>query len=98
MAVIALFDLSGASRAQYDEAVDRLTGGTGLNEPRDWPVRGLLLHAAGPTPDGGWHVTDVWESREALEHFVAVLLPILAEVGIPADPPLICEAYNIVTP
>ncbi|MFI6844000.1 hypothetical protein OG535_31795 [Kitasatospora sp. NBC_00085] len=97
MAIIATFEFPGVTRAQYDEATDRLTGGAGLNKPSDWPVRGLLLHATGPTPDGGWHVTDVWESREAFEHFAAVLMPILQEVGIPTTPPLICEAYNVVS-
>ncbi|WP_406207017.1 hypothetical protein OH807_33965 [Kitasatospora sp. NBC_01560] len=97
MAIIAAFELPGVGQAQYEEAVDRLTGGAGLNTPSDWPVRGLVLHAAGPTPDGGWHITDVWESREAFEHFAAVLMPILQEVGIPTTPPLICEAHSIVT-
>ncbi|MEV6976129.1 hypothetical protein [Kitasatospora sp. NPDC093806] len=98
MAIIVVFDLPEVSREQYEEALDRLTGGTGLNRPSDWPVRGLVLHAAGPTPDGrGWHVTDVWESREAFDHFAAVLMPILQEVGMPTTPPLICEAYNVVT-
>ncbi|MFD0276963.1 hypothetical protein ACFVHB_24080 [Kitasatospora sp. NPDC127111] len=97
MAIIAAFDFPEVTQEQYEEAVDRLTGGAGLNAPSDWPVRGLVLHAAGPTPDGGWHVTDVWESREAFEHFAAVLMPILQEVGIPTVPPLICEAYNVVT-
>ncbi|WP_380281213.1 hypothetical protein [Kitasatospora purpeofusca] len=98
MAIIVVFDLPGVTREQYEESVDRLTGGTGLNRPEDWPVRGLLLHAAGPLPDdGGWHVTDVWESREAFEHFAAVLMPILREVGMATAPPLICEAYNVVS-
>ncbi|MFI9326790.1 hypothetical protein ACIGZJ_04500 [Kitasatospora sp. NPDC052868] len=96
MAIIAAFEFPGVGQAQYEEAVDRLTGGTGLNSPSDWPVRGLVLHAAGPSPDGGWHVTDVWESREAFEHFAAVLMPILEEVGIPTTPALLCEAYNVV--
>ncbi|MEV7778549.1 hypothetical protein [Kitasatospora sp. NPDC088351] len=97
MAIIATFEFPGVGLAQYEEAVDRLTGGAGLNAPSDWPVRGLVLHTAGPTPDGGWLVTDVWESREAFEHYAAVLMPILQEVGIPAVPPLLCQAYNVVT-
>ncbi len=97
MAIIVVFDLPGVTREQYEESVDRLTGGTGLNRSEDWPVRGLLTHAAGPMPEGaGWHVTDVWESREAFDHFAAVLLPILREVGMAAGPPMICEAYNVV--
>lgn len=41
-------------------------------------------------------MTDVWESREAYEHFAAVLLPILRELGMAGGPPLICEAHNVV--
>ncbi|MEU1420390.1 MULTISPECIES: hypothetical protein [unclassified Kitasatospora] len=96
MAIIVMFEFPGTTRDQYEEAVDRLTGGTGLNAPSDWPVRGLVLHVSGPTPGGGWHVTEVWESREAFEHFSAVLLPILQEVGIPAAPPLIREVHDVV--
>ncbi|MGW2541507.1 hypothetical protein ACWC5I_11680 [Kitasatospora sp. NPDC001574] len=98
MAIIVTFDFPELSQAQYEEAVDRLTGGAGLNSPADWPVRGLVLHVSGPNPDGrGWHVTDVWESREAFEQFGTVLLPILREIGIPSAPPLICQAYSVVT-
>ncbi|MFJ9951580.1 hypothetical protein [Kitasatospora sp. NPDC091207] len=96
MAIIATFEFPGTTRDQYEEAVDRLTGGAGLNAPSDWPVRGLVVHVAGPIPEGGWHVTDVWESREAFEHFAAVLTPILQEVGIPTAPPLIREVHHVV--
>ncbi|MCG6496056.1 hypothetical protein [Kitasatospora sp. A2-31] len=97
MAVIVVFEFPEVTQAQYQESVDRLTGGAGLNSPSDWPVRGLVLHTAGPTPGGGWHVTDVWESRETFDHFAAVLMPIFQEVGIPTTPPMICEAYDVVT-
>ncbi|MGW6916057.1 hypothetical protein ACWGB8_19905 [Kitasatospora sp. NPDC054939] len=97
MPVIVSFEFSDVTRAQYEEAVDRLTGGAGLHEPSDWPVPGLIVHAAGETPGGGWHITDVWESVEAFERFSAVLRPILEEIGMPTARPLICEAHTVVT-
>jgi len=30
---------------------------------------GLVAHLAGPTPEGGWRVVDVWESEEAANAF-----------------------------
>ncbi|MER7756108.1 hypothetical protein [Kitasatospora sp. NPDC097643] len=95
MAIVAVFDLPGATQAQYDETVRRLTNGGSLDKPSDWPVPGLVSHAAGPTPTG-WHVTDVWESREAFERFGEVLRPILQEVGM-AGQPVIFEAHRVVT-
>ncbi|GAA2820617.1 hypothetical protein RMN57_30170 [Kitasatospora sp. CM 4170] len=97
MAIIVAFEFPEVTQAQYQESVDRLTGGAGLNSPSDWPVHGLILHAGGPTPGGGWHVTEVWESRAAFDHFAAVLMPILQEIGVPTTPPMICEAYDVVT-
>jgi len=53
----------------------------------DWPVEGLLVHAAGNAP-GGFRVVDVWESEEAARRFGETLGPILGEVGIEAQPEL----------
>ncbi|MQS15148.1 hypothetical protein F7Q99_23495 [Streptomyces kaniharaensis] len=96
MAIIVTFDLPGVTQGQYDGVIERLTDGGGFRKPSDLPVPGILTHAAGPTADG-WHVTDVWESREAFDRFTEVLMPILVEVGIPTDPPRIFEAHNVVS-
>jgi hypothetical protein len=69
----------------YDETVRRLTGGKGLHSPSDWPVEGLLVHAAGQGPQG-FRVVDVWESEEACNKFGETLGPILQEVGITEQP------------
>ncbi|MFD0350082.1 hypothetical protein ACFQ0M_36760 [Kitasatospora aburaviensis] len=45
MAIIVAFEFPEVTQAQYQESVDRLTGGAGLNSPSDWPVHGLILHA-----------------------------------------------------
>ncbi|MEV7024712.1 hypothetical protein [Kitasatospora sp. NPDC093558] len=97
MATVVVFDLPGVTQAQYDAVIKALTGSTtGFYLPSDLPVSGIVSHAAGATSTG-WHVTDVWESREAWDRFAAVLTPILQDVGIPTStPPQIFEAHRVV--
>jgi len=50
------------------------------------PPKGLIFHSAGPV-DGGWGVTDFWESRDAFDRFVAERLrPAVQELGSQAPP------------
>ena len=72
---------------QYEESIRRLTDGQKerVTSPADWPVEGLLVHAAGEGPNG-FRVVDIWESQEALEAFGAILLPILADIGVQGEP------------
>lgn len=51
----------------------------------DWPVEGLLVHAAGEGPRG-FRVVDVWESEEPCHRFGEILGPVLKEVGIEEEP------------
>jgi hypothetical protein len=48
---------------------------------------GLIVHVAGEGPNGGLRVIDVWESKEAFEHFRDErLLPTIERVtGSPPD-------------
>jgi hypothetical protein len=40
---------------------------------------GLVVHVAGPAPDGGWQIIDVWESEEQCNAFrVQHLRPAIA--------------------
>ncbi len=51
-----------------------------------WPA-GLLSHAAGPTDDGRWAITEVWESRDAQARFMQERLgPALQASGLTAIP------------
>ena len=95
MAIGVLFDFPGATQAQYDEAVKKLTNGGTLRSLSDWPVKGLLSHVAGPTPNG-WRVMDVWESEADLMTFAEILMPIIKAVGFPESPPQIFPAHNFV--
>ena len=86
MAVVLVHQGLGVTQENYEETIRRLTGGKSrLESPSDWPVEGLLVHAAGEA-DGGFRIVDVWESEEAARRFGETLIPILHEVGIEAEP------------
>jgi hypothetical protein len=84
------------TQERYEEAVRRVTGGDlPLRTPADWPVEGLLVHAAGQG-EGGFRVVDVWESEEAAGRFGTILGPILQELGV-TDMPEIYPAHTFVS-
>ena len=86
MPVVLIHQGAGLTKESYEEIGRRITGGKGLPEsPSDWPVPGLLVHAAGEAVRG-FRVVDVWESEEAVRKFGETLGPLLAEVGIEAEP------------
>ena len=74
----------------------KVTGGKAkLDSPDDWPVPGLLAHAAGEGPDG-FRVVDVWESEEAAKKFGEQLGPVMAELNITTEPE-IYQAHTFVS-
>jgi hypothetical protein len=76
----------GVTQEQYEESVRKLTGGkTRVESPADWPVEGLLVHAAGQG-ENGFRVVDVWESEDAVRRFGEYLMPLLQELGADAQP------------
>ena len=85
MAVILVHQGQGLTRESYEEVVRRLSGKDKLESPADWPVEGLLSHAAGEG-EGGFRVVDVWESEEAVQRFGETLFPVLKELGVDAEP------------
>ena len=85
MAVVVVFQGPGFTQENYEESVRRLTGGDRLESPADWPVEGLLAHAAGQGGDG-FRVVDVWESAEAFRQFGETLVPILRDMGVEGEP------------
>lgn len=59
---------------------------------------GMQLHAAGPV-EGGWHMIEVWPSREALERFYQeVIGPAMAQMGATMPQVMIVEAHNVAGP
>jgi len=79
MAVAMMIDNPAGSQQIYDSVRERL----GLEKPA-----GGIFHAAGPSPNGGWRVIEVWESKEDAKRFVTErLVPAFDAVGAPPPPP-----------
>ena len=96
MSVVLVHQGPSLTQEKYEETVRKLTGGKSrLESPSDWPVEGLLSHAAGQSPQG-FRVVDVWESEEACNRFGETLAPILQEVGVD-DPPELYPAVAFVS-
>jgi hypothetical protein len=79
MPVAMMVDNPAGSREIYERVLERL----GLERPA-----GGILHVAGPSPDGGWRVIEVWESEEDARRFLRErLAPALAAAGASGPPP-----------
>jgi hypothetical protein len=85
MPVVAVFQGPGFTQESYEESVRKLAGKERVESPADWPVEGLLVHAAGQGPNG-FRVVDVWDSEESFARFGESLLPILQEIGVEGEP------------
>jgi hypothetical protein len=49
---------------------------------------GGIFHVAGPSPNGGWRVIEVWESEADAKRFVKErLLPAFEAASAPPPPP-----------
>ncbi len=85
MAILAIFDVPGLTSAQYDQIFN------GLEAPD-----GRISHVAAPK-EGGWIVTDVWESEEHLGKFSEGLIPIMQADGAPPAEPQIYPVHSTIT-
>lgn len=96
MAVVLVHQGPSVTQERYEAVARKLTDGkTRMESPSDWPVAGLLVHAAGQSPNG-FRVVDVWESEEACNQFGETLAPLLQEVGIEEQPELY-QAHTFVS-
>jgi hypothetical protein len=90
-----LLDAPEGSQGMYEALTEKAFGSL---QPSTTP-EGLILHTAGPLPDGGWRVFDVWESEDAFWRFVDTkLLPAARELGLqPATArPQFCAIHNMI--
>jgi len=85
MPVVLVHQGPSLTQEQYDQVIQKMTGKRQVESPSDWPVEGLLVHAAGQG-ENGFRVVDVWESEEACRRFGERLQPFLEEVGIDVKP------------
>ena len=78
MAVAMMVDNPNGSQDIYNRVREQL----GLERPA-----GGIFHVAGPSPNGGWRVIEVWESEEDAKRFATRLRPAFEEAGAPPSPP-----------
>jgi hypothetical protein len=74
------------------EIYDKVRAHIGLDAPA-----GGILHIAGPSPNGGWRVIEVWESEEDAQRFFKERLePAFDAVGLSQRPtPQFWQVHNI---
>jgi hypothetical protein len=79
MAVAMMVDNPEGSQDAYDRVRKQL----GLETPA-----GGIFHLAGPSPNGGWRVIEVFEDENEAKRFAKErLLPAFEAVGAPPPPP-----------
>lgn len=96
---LLVFDFPGVTIQQYDQLCRSLNHGAPLRTLAEFRRAGyqVVAHIAGPPPDGGWRVVDVWESDEALQQFRKKLTALLDQLGIPRVAPQVVPIHNLVT-
>ena len=87
MALAIYFSPKSMTTAKYDDVIRRLDA-AGAGKP---PGR-TYHYCFGPSDN--LQVFDVWDSQETFEAFGAVLMPILAEVGVDPGEPYIQPIHN----
>jgi hypothetical protein len=87
VAIAMMVDNPEGSQETYDRVREQL----GLEKPA-----GGIFHLAGPSPNGGWRVIEVWESEEDVKRFVNErLLPAFeASAAPPPPPPQLWPVHN----
>lgn len=90
MAVAMLIDNPDGSKEIYEQLRERI----GLDKPA-----GGIFHVAGPSPNGGWRVIELWASEEDAKRFLAEhLRPAAEAVGTaPPPPPELWPVHNYMT-
>lgn len=82
MAFVRMFDNPTGTQEQYDAASQQI-GASADNMPD-----GGILHVAGPGPNGGWRVVEVWESEDAARKFDEERVePVLRQLGVERPAP-----------
>jgi hypothetical protein len=90
MALTITFTPKSMTAVKYDECIRRLEA-AGAGSPS-----GRLFHTS-YGPDDSIRVVDVWASREQFDKFGAVLMPILADLGVDPGVPDIQPQHNSIT-
>lgn len=89
MAIAVYFHPKGMDLAKFEEIHRRLdAAGEGKNPHR--------IHHSCFGPDDELMVYDIWDSAESFEAFGAVLMPVLAELGVDPGEPAVMPIHKLV--
>ena len=78
MSIALLIDNPAGSRELYERVLDHID--------HDLPMGGIL-HLAGPAPEGGWRVIEIWDSPDEAKRFLTErLAPALRAAGFEGPP------------
>ena len=88
--IVAQFNVVGFTPEQYNQVTKDLEA-AGKEK-----YAGRLLHIAAQQSDGLF-ITDIWESKEALDNFSETLVPILIKNGVTPAQPILHPVHNIIT-
>ena len=88
MPIAAYFHPEGLTLDQFNEVHRRLDA-AGASEPKG------RIHHSGFGDDGDLMVFEVWETPEDFQAFGAVLMPILAEVGVNPGEPAVMPIHRL---
>jgi hypothetical protein len=89
MALAFYFTHDGFTPEKYAQAISKLEA-AGAGAPK-----GRTQHIALES-DGAIQVFDIWESQADFDAFGPVLMPILSELGVGLNPPMVANVHNII--
>jgi hypothetical protein len=89
MALGIYFQHGGFTPEKYADAIGKLEA-AGAGSPD-----GRTLHVALES-EGTINVFDIWESQAQFEAFGQTLMPILSELGVDLQPPMIATVHNTI--
>lgn len=90
MSFARMFENPHVDQEKYDKG-RAATGASQDNIPE-----GGIIHLAGPSPNGGWRVIEVWESEEAAAAWDERIEPILQQAGINRPAPETWPVHNLI--
>lgn len=89
MALGIYFAHDGFTPDKYASAIKQLDA-AGAGSPK-----GRTLHIALES-DGSIQVFDIWESQQEFDAFGPTLMPILAELGVTLNDPMVATVHNTI--
>lgn len=90
MALGIYFVHGGFTPEKYDSAIKKLEA-AGSGSPK-----GRSYHCALES-NGEIQVFDIWESQADFDAFGPTLMPILAELGVSLNEPMVATVHNVIT-